>query len=74
MSENEHRSEGPSETDWESRSVSPLESARIVDICDACQRIRTKWCDPDFVCKSHLGIRYTDCLARFYQTSAKRLD
>ena len=47
---------------------------RIADICDACQRIRTKWVEPDGVCTSHPGNDYSDCLARFYSNARKRLD
>ena len=59
----------------EPRKTPPdVEHERVVDICDACQRIRTKWCDQDSVCKLHPGTGFNDCLARFYTLARKRLD
>jgi len=43
--------------------------SRVVDLCDACQRVRTKWCDPDYICKSHPGKEYNECVARFWKNA-----
>jgi len=62
----------PLEQAWEDFTAEdPATLLRPVDICDACQRIRTKFVKPDFVCERHTGRGYSDCLARYYESAQR---